>query len=120
MDYCRLSNITKLKKEKHPLDMASCLSLFSNFLILKIFWGKNSRIYTTKEHFPENSQENFSPKKDKICQCEGTNYWTISTHTPLLGFSWCLPHLTESVNYSRITTHALGKADCTTPCETRM
>jgi hypothetical protein len=118
MDDQHLSNITKLKKEKHPLDMASSL-LFSNLLILKIFLGKNSRIYTTKEHFPENSQKIFSPKKDKICQCEGTNYWTISTHTPLLGFFWCLPHPTESVNYSAITTHALGKADCT-PCETRV
>jgi hypothetical protein len=113
-----LSNITKLKKEKHPLDMASSL-LFSNLLILKIFLGKNSRIYTTKEHFPENSQKIFSPKKDKICQREGTNYWTISTHTPLLGFFWCLPHPTESVNYSPITTHALEKTDCT-PCETRV
>ncbi len=118
MDYCHLSIITKLKKEKHPLDMASSL-FFSNFLILKIFLVKKSRIYTTKEHFPENSQKFFSPKKDKICQCEGTNYWTISTHTHLLGFSWCLPLPTESVNYSRITTHALGKADCT-PCETRV
>jgi len=98
--------------------MASSL-LFSNLLILKIFLGKNSRIYTTKEHFPENSQKIFSPKKDKICQREGTNYWTISTHTPLLGFFWCLPHATESVNYSPITTHALGKTDCT-PCETRV
>jgi len=113
-----LEHYHKIEKRKTP-PRHGFFSLFFQFFDIEDFLVKTSRIYTAKEHFPENSQKIFSPKKDKICQCEGTYYWTISTHTHLLGFSWCLLHPTESVNYSRITTHALGKADCT-PCETRV
>ncbi len=91
-----LEQYHKIEKRKIPRGLGFFSSFFPIFLILKIFWGKNSRIYTTKKHFPENSQKIFSPKKDKIYQREGTNYWTFPP-TPLYWASLGVYHTQQRV-----------------------